>query len=40
MMLGFEQVLSSAGTVFLLLPAEESHTASVEKLLKMALIAQ
>lgn len=40
LMVGSEQVLSSAGTALLLLPSEESHTVSVEMPLKIALIAQ
>lgn len=38
--MGFEQVLSSAGTAFLLFSAEESQHCIRGKLLKMALIAQ
>lgn len=40
LMVGPEQVLSSAGTVLLLLPTEESHAVPVKTLLKMAPIAQ
>lgn len=40
LMVESEQVLSSAGSVLLLLPTKESHTTSVQTLPKMAPVAQ